>query len=64
MMLERLLETLGKKPDEMLRIATIGSGAWGSVFAGLIEREFQGVPETIKRKIICENAAQLYGFAA
>lgn len=27
-----------------------------------IEREFQGVPEADKRKIVCDNAARLYGF--
>ncbi len=59
----RLLDILGE--DNVM---------WGSDFPHpdgiwpdsmeFIEREFQGVPETIKRKIICENAAKLYRFAA
>ena len=28
-----------------------------------IAREFQGIPEEDKRKIVYENAAKLYGFA-
>ena len=59
----RLLDILGE--DNVM---------WGSDFPHpdgiwpdskeFIEREFQGVPETTKRKIICENAAKLYRFAA
>jgi len=28
-----------------------------------IERELGHLPASIRRKIVCENAAQLYGFA-
>jgi predicted TIM-barrel fold metal-dependent hydrolase len=59
----RLLDILGE--DNVM---------WGSDFPHpdgiwpdskeFIEREFQGVPETTKRKIICDNAAKLYRFAA
>ena len=59
----RLLDILGE--DNVM---------WGSDFPHpdgvwpdskeFIEREFQGVDEDVKRKIICDNAARLYGFAA
>jgi predicted TIM-barrel fold metal-dependent hydrolase len=26
----------------------------------VIEQDFEGVPETVKRKIICDNASKLY----
>jgi predicted TIM-barrel fold metal-dependent hydrolase len=26
----------------------------------VIEKDFEGVPETVKRKITCDNAAKLY----
>ena len=28
-----------------------------------IERELADVPEAIRRKLVCENAARLYGFS-
>ena len=47
---------------------------WGSDFPhpdgvwpdsqSFIERELADVPESIRRKIVCENAARLYGFSA
>ena len=59
----RLLDILGE--DNVM---------WGSDFPHpdgvwpdsqeFIEREFQGVAAATKRKIICENAANLYGFSA
>ncbi|MYD44506.1 MAG: amidohydrolase [Gammaproteobacteria bacterium] len=58
----RLLDILGEK-----------NVMWGSDFPHpdgvwpdsqeFIEREFQGVPAETKRKVICENAANLYGFS-
>jgi hypothetical protein len=27
----------------------------------VIERSFEGVPESVKRKIVCGNAVSLYG---
>ena len=57
----RLLDILGE--DNVM---------WGSDFPHpdgvwpdsreFIERELGGVPETTRRKIVCENAARLYGF--
>lgn len=59
----RLLDILGEE-----------NVMWGSDFPHpdgvwpdsqeFIEREFKGVPEATKRKVICENAANLYGFSA
>jgi predicted TIM-barrel fold metal-dependent hydrolase len=55
-------------------IATIGEETlmWGSDFPhpdglwpdshALIAKQFAGVPETTRRKILCENAARIYGF--
>jgi predicted TIM-barrel fold metal-dependent hydrolase len=28
-----------------------------------IDREMEGVPESVQRKVLCENARALYGFA-
>lgn len=59
----RLLDILGEE-----------NVMWGSDFPHpdgvwpdsqeFIEREFKGVSDTVKRKVICDNAANLYGFAA
>ena len=45
---------------------------WGSDFPhpdgvwpdsrDFIERELEGVPAAVRRKVVCENAARLYGF--
>ena len=57
----RLLDILGE--DNVM---------WGSDFPhpdgvwpdskAFIEREFEHIPKTIKQKILCDNAAELYGF--
>ena len=57
----RLLDILGE--DNVI---------WGSDFPhpdgvwpdskAFIEREFEHIPKTIKQKILCDNAAELYGF--
>ena len=57
----RLLDILGE--DNVM---------WGSDFPhpdgvwpdskAFIEREFEHIPKTIKEKILCDNAAELYGF--
>ena len=57
----RLLDILGE--DNVM---------WGSDFPhpdgvwpdskAFIEREFEHIPKTIKHKILCDNAAELYGF--
>ncbi len=57
----RLLDILGE--DNVM---------WGSDFPhpdgvwpdskAFIEREFEYIPKTIKQKILCDNAAELYGF--
>ena len=57
----RLLDILGE--DNVM---------WGSDFPhpdggwpdskAFIEREFEHIPKTIKQKILCNNAAELYGF--
>ena len=56
----------------MLDILGEDNVMWGSDFPhpdgvwpdsrDFIEREFDGVPNAIKQKIICNNAATLYGF--
>ncbi len=37
-------------------------GVWPDSQA-FIERELAGVPEATRRKLVCENAARLYGFS-
>ena len=66
--------TFGEDPVGLLarEITGVDCLLWGSDYPHdegtfphsreVIERTFKGIPEDEKRKIVCENAAQLYGF--